>query len=220
MLKPKVMIPYHKAVKLLQEGDVLLFRKGSWYTRFIKSAGWTKYCHVGIASKPNGMWEIIQFHGSTGGATQNLALMAKSDALFIDVYRPSPHQDRYVMDPTTLEVIPTTREFNGRAVTNVMRKLTGLPYGWRRIWWLMKRRLVIWNLFFNKVDLITDEDNNTIVYPVCSTAVAYAFHQAGFGLLHNKSSEFYEPGDLALSTNLNELFTICWDIEKDKDFLP
>ena len=88
-----------------------------------------------------------------------------------------------------------------------MRNLTGIPYGWRRILWLIIRNLPFFRLFSNVANLTSDEQK-PIIYPVCSTAIAYCFSKADSDLIHERADEWTEPSDLALSPMLNYLFTI------------
>jgi len=175
---------------------------------------------VGVASRPNGLIEVVDFHGSTGGGvSHNLARIVKNQPGEIDVYRPSPIWTNLTFKDNKVNV--EVKEFTpkiARSITNTMRKMTGLPYGWKRIWWMAKRKLVGLRIFYNPTDLINDE-LDAIIYPVCSTAVAYAFSKEGFDLIKNKSDNWSEPGHISLSTNLNKLFTITWDKEKDEEFL-
>lgn len=221
-LLKKKLIPYHKAYGLIEEGDVLLFRSHSWYSWFVKSYTNSPYTHVGIASRPNGLIEIVDFHGSTGGGvSHNLAYNVKSQSGEIDVYRPSPIWTRYILTDNEL-VERDQKEFSpevAKKITNTMRTMTGLPYGWKRIWWMAKHKLVGLRIFYDPSDLMNDAIDGDIIYPVCSTAVAYSFSKNGFDLIKNRGDNWTEPAHLSLSTNLNELFTLVWDQENDKKFL-
>ena len=217
----KILVPYHKAFDLIEEGDVLLFRSHCWYSWFVKSYTNSPYTHVGIASRPDGLIEIIEFHGSTsGGVSRNLARAIKEQSGEIDVYRPSPMWTSLHLDENNnvdLDVKEFTSEM-AQKITETMRKMTGLPYGWKRIWWMAKHKLMGLRLFYKPEDLMNDE-LCAIIYPVCSTAVAYSFSKNGFDLIKNKSDQWTEPAHIALSTNLNKLFTLVWDDEEDKNFL-
>jgi hypothetical protein len=56
-------------------------------------------------------------------------------------------------------------------------------------------------------DLTSDEIKD-IVYPVCSTAVAYSFNKNSFDLIKNRNDSWTKPGDIAESTLLHYLFTM------------
>ncbi len=215
-------LPYSIAHDLIEEADVLLFRSKCWYSRFIKSYTNSPYTHVALASKHNGLIEIIEFHGWTGGgAGRNLAQIVKQQPGQIDVYRPSSVWNLLTFNDFNLRTSDMTYFFSSkvaRKITNTMRKMTGLPYGWKRIWWMAKRKLVGLRLFYKPEDLMDDELKD-VIYPVCSTALSYAFSKHGFDIIKNKSDEWTEPGHVSLSSNLNKLFTIDWDDEKDRHFL-
>ena len=88
-----------------------------------------------------------------------------------------------------------------------MRKMTGLPYGWKRIWWIAQYKLPVLR-FFYKIEHLVDDTSTELIYPVCSTAVAYSFSKEGFDLVHNRADKATEPSDLSRSPLLQYLFTI------------
>lgn len=217
----QILIPFQEAISLLKEGDVLLFRGRGFISKIIGAASETPYSHVAIASFLNGVdsiWMCVEFregspiaglfnkNAAGGGRLISLENVVKEYPSQIDVYRPIREFDKIVFNPTTHSTVSIRNQFNGKKVTNVMKKLTGLPYGWRRIWWMIKRKLILFR-WFSKQDLIID-DVKDIVYPVCSTAVAYAFNINGYDLIKNRSDEATEPGDIAKSARLNYLFTL------------
>jgi hypothetical protein len=206
-------LSFSYAKELIHEADVLLYRGRSWQSFFIGRAGQTTYTHAGLASWVNGhadtdaILETVEFKEGKGGRSVNLERTIQENPGIIDVYRPIPiwHKWKFNVD----ELVPRleTKEFNGKAVTRTMRRLTGLPYGWRRIWWIAKQKMVGLRLWYSPNDLMVDEVSD-IVYPVCSTAVAYSFNKNGFDLLNNRSDEWTEPGHIANSTRLSYLFTL------------
>lgn len=208
-----LILPYREAKTHIMEGDVLLFRGKSWVSKIISSQTDTTYSHVGIASWVNGsantdegQLECVEFREWKGGRAVNLEVAVQQYPECIDVYRPIPVFGKIVFDKETKEVKYLTKEFNGKAVTRTMRRMTGLPYGWKRIWWMTKKKLLFFR-FFSKGSLMNDKLRD-IVYPVCSTSVAYAFNYNDFDLLSNKADEWMEPGHIALSPRLNYLFTL------------
>jgi hypothetical protein len=222
----KIVLPYHKAHHLIKEGDVLLFRSRAWYSWFVKSYTGSPYTHVGVASRHNGGIEVVEFHSNTGGGvSRNLAQIVKAFPNEIDVYRPAPIWSQcHIAISGNLagyDIVHKVFEFTpkvARKITNTMRKMTGLPYGWKRIIWMGKRKLAGLRLVYKHEDLM-DDTLKDVVYPVCSTSLAYAFSKHGFDLIHNKADEWTEPGHIALSSNLAELFTIGWDEQNDSAFL-
>lgn len=209
----RLILPYKDIKAYINEGDVLLFQGAGWISHIIASQSDTTYSHVGVASWVNGdsntqygQLDCVEFREGYGGRAVNLETQVKKYPQRIDVYRPVPSYTSLVFDSVTRTVITMTKNFNGKEVTRVMRRLTGLPYGWSRIWWLIKNKLVFFR-FLSKEALMSDKILD-IVYPVCSTAVAYAFNVNEFDLINNKSDEYTEPGHIAMSPRLNYLFTL------------
>ncbi len=208
------IIPYKEIRNHINEGDVLLFRGSSKISRFISAPSETTYSHVGVASWINGdsntdegILECVEFREGKGGRAVNLSQEVKRQPNTIDVYRPSSRFEKITFDNTRKATKSEWIKFNGKLVTKTMRKMTGLPYGWRRIWWMAKHKLFILRLFNNASSLMHDELNE-VIYPVCSTALAHSFNTARYDLLRNRSDEATEPGDIAKSTHLNYLFTL------------
>lgn len=221
----RLTINYVDAKPLINEGDVLLFRGQGWASYFIGIAGESVYTHVAVASWHNGdqkhlgLLECVEFregsmlaglfnaNAAGGGRTVNLLNEIEKYPGQIDVYRPVDTFSHYTFDKETLSFTLKKISFNGKAVTNTMRRMTGLPYGWKRIIWLAHHKLAGWRLFYDRSALMSDNMQD-IIYPVCSTAVAYAFNSNNFDLIHNKSDEWTEPADIARSARLSYLFTL------------
>ena len=204
-------IDFDEAKALLAEGDVLLFRGTGFWSYFIKRVAEGHYSHVGIASSHglNGgrMWECVEFRENKGGRSVNLKTYMQQHNLEIDVYRPASVKRSYIFNAERNEVIPVTVGLNAKAVTNTMRKMTGLPYGWKRIMLLAQMKIPFLRLFYS-IDSISDDTIKEPIYPICSTAVAYSFASAGFDLVHNRSDMATEPSDIARSPLLSYIFTI------------
>ena len=203
-------LSFKEAKEHLQEGDVLLFKGRRLFSYFIKKASHSKYSHVGLASWHNGnigLWEIIEFRGFKGGRTASLEQIVKDKPGVIDVYRPSPQRIELSFDKYSGEIVTKTLECNYKNVTHRMRQLTGLPYGWLRIWWFLQWYIPFLRLIYN-VNKIIEDKVGEIVYPVCSTSVSHSFSFDDFDLLKNRADDWTQPGDIALSTSLNYLFTL------------
>ena len=211
---------YNDVKHKIKEGDVLLFRGKSFISKMIGSSTETPYSHAAVASwvdgganTPDGILECVEFREGSiltrggGGRSVNLHREVIKHSGNIDVYRPDPKFFTYTFDMTIKDFILTEKEFDGKAVTDIMRRMTGLPYGWRRLWWIFKHKLWLYKLFSDRNALISDELED-IVYPVCSTSIAYAFTKTGCDLVNNRSDNWTEPGDLAKSTQLNYLATL------------
>lgn len=207
-----ISYPYSIAKPLIEEGDVLLFKGTSIASYFLSKAQKSPYTHVGIASwaygdKSIGMLECVEFREWKGGRSINLENAVNDHPGCIDVYRPVTYSSEWIFDSAKQEAFLIRKEVNLRGVTNSMRLLTGLPYGGKRIWWLAKHHLVGFRLGIDVEKLRCDAVGD-IVYPVCSTAIAYAFNSNGYDLISNRADEWTEPGDIALSPRLSYLFTL------------
>ena len=221
----KIYVSYIDAKPFINEADVLLFRGSSWASYFISRASKSSYTHVGLASwvyednTAEGILECVEFkeggpvaslfnkNAGGGGRAVNLWRQVEENPGKIDVYRPVTFCSEWKLNVETLEPTLERREINSRTVTKTMRKMTGLPYGWQRIWWIAKHNLAFFRLFMDTESLQLDTVSE-IVYPVCSTAVSYSFNSNGYDLTKNKSDDWTEPGDIAQSPRLSYLFTL------------
>jgi hypothetical protein len=203
-------LPFHEAKRFLKEGDVLLFRGRGLVSSLIKRASHGLYSHVGVASKvgENGgtIWECVEFREWHGGRSINLEQYAKTNT--IDVFRAaSSIKVIKPIDAVYDRPYETEISFSGKHVTNIMRKMTGLPYGWKRILWMSTYHIFGLRMF-SSIESMVDDFTRDIVYPVCSTAVSYAFYRMGYDLMHHRSDNAMEPSDIARSPLLFHLFTI------------
>lgn len=206
-------ISYHNCVArdLIQEGDVLLFRGSGLISRLIKIASQGPYTHVGLASwvydslGNRAYLECVEFREWKGGRAVNLQKQIELHNQKIDVYRAStPFIEPYFKNGIVKQ---HKIHFSGRTITNCLRKVTGIPYGWRRIWWLGKHHFLGTRLWLPK-ESHNDILEESVVYPVCSTVVAHCFHSNFTDLTHNRSNLRMEPSDIARSPILNYLFTL------------
>jgi hypothetical protein len=209
----KNYLPYSEAKELIQEGDILLFRGKTVFSWLIMRASDGLYSHVGIASwvfndkNEKVELEVIEFKEWKGSRAVSLENYVAQWPGRIDVFRPNPSHTWLEFDPETKTVRRHKLFFFGRTITAAFRKLTGLPYGWKRIWWLAKNHFIFSRAFADPNsfdDTLKEKD----VYPVCSTAVAYLFHKYYIDLVHFRSNERTEPSDISRSPILNYLFTL------------
>lgn len=205
-------LSYKVAEQYIEEGDVLLFRGNGIIGKFIKSFSNGPHSHVAVASWHNGgnspkVLECIEFREFYGGRTTSLEIQVEKYSGLIDVYRPNPKFYGMYYNSVTQSIQKTEHTFNGKAVTNCMRKMTGLPYGYKRIWYIAKLKLAGLRLFFNYNDLSIDSVGQ-VIYPVCSTALAHCFNSNDFDIVKNKSDQYTEPSDFSRSNELNYLFTL------------
>lgn len=207
-------LPFSEARELLQEGDILLFRGSGWTSSLIKRASEGKYSHAAVASShgTNGdeIWECVEFREGKGGRTVSLEQTVKDYSGIIDIYRPASSIIRLKFDPETREIQERKIIWDGKAVTNMMRRMTGLPYGWRRIFWIAQHKLPIIRWFYS-IDSVVDDETQEMIYPVCSTAVAHSASSIGYDLLHNRADIATEPSDISRSPLLHYIFTLIKD---------
>jgi len=206
---------YSEIKKYINEGDVILFRGKGLFSKLIGSYTETPYSHVGLASWVNGnsntdegVLEILEFTEGSGGRAVNFEQMVKKNPKKIDIYRPNPSFFIIEYSEKENKTIIKEKIFSGKTVTTIMRKMTGLPYGWKRIWWIFRHKLFLYKIFMDTNKLRLDSLGGEMIYPVCSTAVAYSFNCNGYDLVKNRSDERTEPGEIAKSTQLNYLFTL------------
>lgn len=204
-------VPYHLAQSLLLEGDVLLFAGSGIVSALIKISGVGEYSHVAVASKHNGDWEAVEYREWYGGRIINLLNYikeCKNENTRIDVYRPSPKISYIYFDSYLKQTIFKEYQFDGKKITDCMRKLTGLPYSYKRLWLILKMKLFKWKILTN-IDQITKEiPSEEPLYPVCSTVVAHCFSKNGWPILKRRSDEYIEPSHFSISPRLNYIFTL------------
>ena len=190
--------PYSKAKLLIREADILLFRGRGISSFFIKKASRGRHSHAAVASwkygrKEHGIFEPLL-----------LATQVQKYSGTIDVFRPSrriqifddEHLDGYWVDLNPLEI------------TNCMRKMTGLPYGWSRMFKLAGVHFLGFRLA-NTINVDDEWVANT--YPVCSTAVSRSIRKGYSDPVHWLADSHTEPPDLARSSMLNYIFTLVDD---------
>lgn len=221
----RVFVKFDKALDLIDEADVLLFRGSNWTSRVVQMAGYGEYSHVGLATWHNckkrcnstntPLLEITEFREGKGGRTVNLINSYYEEIMNgnIDVYRVSQPIKKLSFDVLKDRLIEKNVIFYPKLVTLYLRHLTGLPYGWQRIWWIAKRKLSGIRWLYDHKDMHDDYSiiDHKKIYPVCSTAVAAAFSSVGYDLTPNRADEWMEPSDIARSALLNYLFTLTLD---------
>lgn len=217
-----INVKYEEARGLIEEGDILLFRGEGIPAWFIKKAGEGKYTHVGLASWHRENLEIVEFRegnplsllfgGNAGqGRTLNLSSQVKKYSGLIDVYRPSSYHQIYEYNIHTKDVESTIKQFDGYAVTDELRDMTGIPYGWKTIFNFLKYNAFGLRLIFNSRGKFLDDDYVSQDFPVCSTAIAICFNKHYTDLIPNRSDVATEPSDIARSSLLSYVFTLDWD---------
>ena len=203
------IIPYSQVVaaKLIKEGDILLFRGLGWFSFLIRQSAQGAHSHAAMASWHNDILECVEFREFKGGRTVNLKTQVEARPEKIDVFRPKKYFP--VMGAGKYENIP----YVGQRATDMMRKMTGLPYGWKRIWKLAQYQIPI--VRWKTKPVFNDKATNGDVYPVCSTAVATSVRMGGYSgkvdLMPLRPDPQMTPPDVASSPVLDYMFTLGKD---------
>lgn len=214
-------IKYNEAKNLLQEGDVLLFRRpNSFWSSLIRASGDSLYSHCALVSFTYGnscnitnneendsIIEAIEIKEGVGGRTISLERYINTYDGQIDCFRPNSEHVRTYFDCSNRKLCQTVIKFNGRSVTNEMRRLTGVSYGWSRIWSMAMRSFVAWRYLFNSRDTF-DDSVRSLYHFICSNAIAYCFSKNFVDLVHERSDEYVSPANLANSILLDYIFTL------------
>ena len=193
------IIPYSEALPLIQEADILLFRGKGIISWLIKRYGSGVHSHVGIAHWDNGNLQCVEFREFKGGRSVSLKTQVDNSPFGIDVFRAAKRVD-YEKDSHIFDDSIKSK------ITTIMLKLTGLPYGWRNIWKLVKHYLPFCRLAPQNI-----KDNNATKIFVCSTAAAYAYRIAYIDPVPYLADTAVTPSDLARSAILEYQFTLQKD---------
>ena len=193
------IIPYSEAMPLIQEADILLFRGKGIMSWLIKRYGSGVHSHVGIAHWDNENLQCVEFREFKGGRSVSLKTQVDNSPFGIDVFRAAKRVD-YENDSYVLDDLTKSK------VTTIMLKLTGLPYGWRNIWKLVKHYLPFCRLAQQNI-----KDNNATKIFVCSTAAAYAYRMAYIDPVPYLADSAVTPSDLARSALFEYQFTLQKD---------
>ena len=193
------IIPYSEALPLIQEADILLFRGKGIISWLIKRYGSGVHSHVGIAHWDNGNLQCVEFREFKGGRSVSLKTQVDNSPFGIDVFRAAKRVD-YEKDSHIFDDSIKSK------ITTIMLKLTGLPYGWRNIWKLVKHYLPFCRLAPQNI-----KDNNATKIFVCSTAAAYAYRIAYIDPVPYLADTAVTPSDLASSAILEYQFTLQKD---------
>ena len=193
------IIPYSEAMPLIQEADILLFRGNGIISWLIKRYGSGVHSHVGIAHWDNGNLQCVEFREFKGGRSVSLKTQVDNSPFGIDVFRAAKRVDyehsSHILDDSIKSKITTT-----------MLKLTGLPYGLRNIWKLVKHYVPFYRLAPQNI-----KDNNATKIFVCSTAAAYAYRTAYIDPVPYLADSAVTPADLARSSLFEYQFTLQKD---------
>jgi hypothetical protein len=147
----------------------------------------------------------------TGGVVKILERAVEDLPEIIDVYRPARYYQKVQidLDPIEMHYIEAKSEvmFNGKAITDEMRTLTGLPYGWSQI--IRQGAQYAFGIRFLIPTRAAGSDKiKPPSGPVCSSSVAYCFSKHNFDLVKNTADSWTTPGDIARSPLLHYMFTL------------
>src|SRR5690606_7858658 len=138
----EIIFNFEQGKRYIQDGDILLFRSQGLIGWFISKYGNGIHSHVGMACWFGDQLECVEFREFKGG---RIVSMNSQTSSIIDVFRPVPTYNKIegVLKDGQLEISIKQMNYNGKLAVNYMRNLTGLPYGWKRIWILAKRKIPV-----------------------------------------------------------------------------
>ena len=192
-------ITYSQAKSLIKEGDVLLFQGKGMLSWLIKRYGSGVHSHVGIAHWDGKHLQCVEFREFKGGRSISLKSQVDENLADIDVFRAAKTIEYDDIKYELTEVVTSK-------ISSILILLTGLPYGWKNIWKLVKHYTPLLRLAPQNMK----DDDPTKVF-VCSTAVAYAYRMAYVDPVPYLADTAVAPADLARSA----LFKYQFTIEKD-----
>lgn len=199
-----MLLPYSEAAPLIKEGDVLLFRGKGIVSWLIKRYGSGTHSHAGMAHWDGPHLQCVEFREFKGGRSVSLKSQVDSHPDTIDVFRPL---DSLSFSSRGTDVV--TKSFNSQvavATTSTMIDLTGLPYGWKNFWKLLKHYIPFVRLAKQNM-----KDKDPMNVFVCSTAVAFAFRKNYVDPVPYLADSSVMPADLARSA----LFSYQFTLQKD-----
>ena len=205
----ELIIPFEKSKHLIEEGDILLFRGASLMSKAIQKIGNGVHSHAAIASWSGDILECVEFREFKGGRTVRLESQI-IPKVQIDIFRPVPSYNYWKRVEINGQTTWTNEsrvwgDVRKKQATDMMRRMTGLPYGWKRISLMAMRRFMFIRFI---IPYSTDDFLESEIYPVCSTAVCTTLRKVYVDPVPFKPDCYVEPPDLARSAVLNYLFSI------------
>jgi len=202
----KCYVSYEQAERIISEGDILLFRHTGPLSTLVSSVTDSPYSHVGLVSWSDSVLECVEFREWVGSRAINLQNYVKNYPGELDIFTPHRYSIITHFDCSTRTRTEERVFFKGKKITNEFRCLTGIPYGWKRIWQIFSRKT--YRIFFPYKNEFSDELADKIIYPICSSAVAYCYNKHYVDLVRCKMDELVTPGEIAKSSTLNYIATI------------
>ena len=215
-----ILVPYSEAKSYIKEADVLLFRGKGLISWLIKRYGSGVHSHVALAHWDDDNLECVEFREFKGGRSVSLKSQVASHPDNIDVFRvvngisrniftgwPTNEDQRSIkIDYNNSEENYAFDESTASNVSDTMKDLTGLPYGWKNFWRLGKHYLPFCRLAEQNI-----KDTEPTDVFVCSTAVTYAYRKNFVDPTPYLSDSATTPADLARSPLFTYQFTIHID---------
>ena len=201
-----ILVPYSEALgqagddlRRIKEADVLLFRGEGLMSWLIKRYGGGTHSHAAMAHWDGDNLECVEFREFKGGRAVAMKSQVETHPDNIDVFRAAKQirhgENNYTLTDVTAE-----------AITDTMKEITGLDYGWKNFWKLAKHYAPFFRLAEQNMK---DEEPNEVF--VCSTAVTYAYRKNYIDPTPYLADSATTPADLARSA----LFSYQFTIQKD-----
>lgn len=203
-----IVIPYHEAKNLIQEGDVLLFKAGGFIGRGIILYTSGKHSHVALAHWDRDNLYCVEQREFKGG--RSVLLDSQVNKYYIDVYRPKPEFWHGHIDTNSGKAVwekKVLSEETKHNITNTALELTGQPYGWGNIWEFCKCYLPLLHL----VKLFKKNGTNDHKMPknfVCSTVITYSYRKYYADPCPNLADSRTSPADISRSALFDYMFSI------------
>lgn len=207
-----MILNFEQAKKLIQEGDVLLFRSppfpaiGWWITRYTRGL----YSHVGLAHWDNDILYCVEQREFLGGRSVTLDSQTKVNPGRIDVFRAKPKvfAPKVSVGPVKPGVVYESRNLTyevKRQIVETGLKMTGTGYGWANIWGIFKAYAPFARIVMRKPPI--DDSVESKAY-VCSTLVTYSYRKHYADPCPNLNDDRTTPDDISRSALFDYLFTI------------
>lgn len=203
-------IPFEDAKKLINNGDVLLFRSNTWIGWILKKVGRGHHSHAAIAFWDESDLFLTEMKEIFGGRIALLKNVIERNHVEIDIYKVVPEFLEPIWEDNKLELKSVIYDRDG--TIQCMKSLAGKKYDWGKIIWMAKRHMPYLRFKVHEEHEFDDTYVNS-TGNVCSTAVAYCIESHFTDLIKNKANFAVEPADLARCP----LLKYCFSIKKDEE---
>lgn len=210
------------AERLINEGDIFLYRANSIIGWTIATYTGGPYSHASIATwrgVPHfSSLEVAEQREFRNGRIVSFESQVDDYSGYIDVYRPALKIETHVFNNNGKNngsafgyITKIWTPEVARKVTDDIRRAAGTRYGWKLIWKMFLHYAPGLRLFFRS----NTDDSEEQKLNVCSTLIAAFMKRHYTDPTPNLSTTQTTPNDLSRSAVLNYLFSIRKD-EKDK----